>query len=71
MREHLADCSDAHAEIAELGGVLPVLDASVPVVEPSAGLRARIMAAAAADLEARCGRPGSAGDGGRRRGDRQ
>ena len=52
MRAHLATCSDAHAEIAELGGVLPVLDASVPVVEPPAGLKARIMAAAAADLEA-------------------
>ena len=38
MRAHLATCSDAHAEIAELGGVLPVLDASVPVVEPPAGL---------------------------------
>jgi anti-sigma-K factor RskA len=58
VRAHLATCSDAHAEIAELGGVLPVLDASVPVVEPPAGLRARIMAAAAADLEARAGAPG-------------
>ena len=53
VRAHLETCSDAHAEIAELGGVLPVLDASVPVVEPPAGLKARIMAAAAADLEAR------------------
>ena len=43
VRAHLATCSDAHAEIAELGGVLPVLDASVPVVEPPASLRARIM----------------------------
>jgi hypothetical protein len=53
VREHLATCADAHAEIAELGGVLPVLDASVPQVEPSAGLKTRLMAAAAADLEAR------------------
>jgi hypothetical protein len=53
VREHLATCADAHAEIAELGGVLPVLDASVPQVEPSAGLKTRLMAAAAADLDAR------------------
>ncbi len=53
VRAHLDACTDAHAEIAELGGVLPVLDASVPIVEPPAELRARIMAAAAADLEAR------------------
>ena len=34
VRQHLATCADAHAEIAELGSVLPALDASVPVVEP-------------------------------------
>ena len=33
--------------------MLPVLLESVPVVEPSAALKGRIMAAAAADLEAR------------------
>ena len=53
VRAHLATCADAHAEIAELGGVLPVLAESVPIVEPPAGLKARIMAAAAADLAAR------------------
>jgi anti-sigma-K factor RskA len=53
VREHLADCPEAHEEIAELGGVLPVLAASVPVVEPPAGLGDRIRAAAAADLAAR------------------
>ncbi len=53
IHAHLATCSDAHAEIAELGSVLPILDASVPMVEPSAGLKGRIMAAAAADLEGR------------------
>ena len=30
VRAHLATCDDAHAEIAELGGVLPALAASVP-----------------------------------------
>lgn len=53
VRAHLADCPDAHAEIGELGGVLPALAASVPQVEPSPALKARILAAAAADLEAR------------------
>lgn len=53
VRAHLADCADAHAEIAELGGVLPVLAASVPQVEPRPALKARILAAAAADLETR------------------
>lgn len=53
VRAHLATCEDAHEEIAELGGVLPALAASVPVVDPPAGLKARIMAAAAADLEER------------------
>ena len=50
VRAHLATCPDAHPEIAEAGSVLPVLAASVPVVEPPEGLRCRIMAAAAADL---------------------
>lgn len=53
VRDHLADCADAHAEVADLGGVLPALAASVPQVEPRPELKARILAAAAADLEAR------------------
>ncbi len=52
VRAHLASCSDAHAEIAELGSVLPVLDASVPVVEPPVALKGRILAAAAAERPA-------------------
>ena len=55
VREHLATCSDAHVEIAELASVLPELQASVPVVEPPAALRGRIMEAAAADLAERGG----------------
>jgi anti-sigma-K factor RskA len=55
VRAHLDSCDDAHAEIRELGGVLPVLNESVPFVEPAAGLKSRIMAAAAADLAAREG----------------
>jgi anti-sigma-K factor RskA len=57
VRAHLVTCEDAHAEIVELGGVLPALAESVPVVEPPVGLKARIMAAAAADLEERTARP--------------
>jgi anti-sigma-K factor RskA len=55
VRAHLASCDDAHAEIDELAGVLPVLGESVPVVEPPAALKGRIMEAAAADLEERRG----------------
>ncbi|HEX6868271.1 MAG TPA: anti-sigma factor [Candidatus Limnocylindrales bacterium] len=55
VRAHLATCPEDHSEIAELGSVLPVIAASVPVVEPSEGLKARIMAAAAADLAERGG----------------
>lgn len=50
VRAHLVACDDAHAEVAELAGALPILAESVPVVEPSAGLKDRIMAAAAEDL---------------------
>lgn len=53
IRAHLATCDDPHAEIAELGSVLPVLDASVPQISPSADLKSRIMAAATADLAER------------------
>jgi hypothetical protein len=53
VREHLAGCSDPHAEFAELGGVIPALQTATPVVEPPASLKTRLMAAAAADLEAR------------------
>jgi len=53
VREHLATCPEAHEEIAELGGVVPVLAASVPVVEPPPGLKARVLAAAQADLDDR------------------
>jgi pyruvate/2-oxoglutarate dehydrogenase complex dihydrolipoamide acyltransferase (E2) component len=51
VRSHLASCGDAHVEIDELAAVLPVLGESVPVVEPPAALKGRIMEAAAADLE--------------------
>ena len=50
---HLASCAQSHAEFDELGGMVPVLQASLLPVEPPPALKDRIMAAAAADLEAR------------------
>ena len=55
VRAHLASCREPHEEIGELGGVLPALAEAVPIVEPPAGLKGRIMAAAAADIAARQG----------------
>ncbi len=60
VREHLAGCSDPHAEFAELGGVIPALQTAIPVVEPPASLKTRVMAAAAADLETRRAEPAAA-----------
>lgn len=58
VRAHLAgDHASEHPEIGELGAVLPALLESVPVVEPPASLKGRVMAAAAADLAARGGAP--------------
>jgi anti-sigma-K factor RskA len=53
VRAHVAACADPHAELHELGSVLTALAESVPVVEPPAALKGRILAAAAADLDAR------------------
>jgi len=53
MRAHLAGHPDGHPEVAEIGAVIPALVELVPIVEPPAGLKDRIMAAAAADLAAR------------------
>ncbi|MEA2519597.1 MAG: hypothetical protein QOF49_1677 [Chloroflexota bacterium] len=53
VAEHVRTCADAHAEMEELGGVVPYLDETIPLVEPPARLRDRIMAAAAEDLAAR------------------
>jgi anti-sigma-K factor RskA len=55
VRAHLAGHEDAHPEIGELGSVIPAFAEVIPVVEPPEGLKARIMAAAAADLAARGG----------------
>jgi hypothetical protein len=53
VRAHLASCPESHDEFVELAGVVPVLHAAVQPVAPPPALKDRIMAAAAADLEAR------------------
>ncbi len=58
VRRHLADCPELHAEMAELNSVVPALFAAVEPIAPPVGLRDRIRAAAAMDLEAR--RPAAA-----------
>jgi Anti-sigma-K factor rskA/Putative zinc-finger len=55
VRAHLASCADPHLEFAELGGMVAVLQASLRPVDPPPALKDRIMAAAAADLDARRG----------------
>jgi anti-sigma-K factor RskA len=52
VRDHLASCAEPHPELAELGGVVPHLAESVAPVEPPVALRARILAAAAAERPA-------------------
>jgi anti-sigma-K factor RskA len=52
VRRHLADCPELHAEMAELNSAVPALFEAVEPVAPPADLKARILAAAAADLEA-------------------
>lgn len=51
VREHLRTCGEPHSEFDELGGVVQYLAESFEfdLVEPPAGLRDRIMAAAAAE----------------------
>ena len=49
VREHLRTCPQSHDAFAELGSVVPALAESVEQVEPPSALKARILAAAAAD----------------------
>ena len=52
VQAHLDGC-DLHAEIDELGGVVPYLAQAVPVAEPPAWLRESVIAAAKADARGR------------------
>ncbi len=51
VREHLAGCDDAHAELLELGEAATSLLETVEPADPPADLKSRLLAAAAADLE--------------------
>ena len=51
VRRHLAECPEAHPEMAELHSVVPALFEVVELVSPPAGLKDRILAAAAADTQ--------------------
>jgi anti-sigma factor RsiW len=55
VTEHLRTCPDIHQEVANLGEMTAYLDETIPLVEPPASLRSRILAAAADDLAARRG----------------
>jgi anti-sigma factor RsiW len=57
VRRHLAGCPEAHAEVAELGSVVPALFEAVDLIEPPSSLRDRIMVAAAAEHAHLAGRP--------------
>jgi anti-sigma-K factor RskA len=49
VRRHLAECPEAHPEMAELHSVVPALFETVELVAAPAGLKERILAAAAAE----------------------
>ena len=51
VREHLAACSEAHEEVLAFGEAAAALLETVEPVAPPPALKARLMAAAAADLE--------------------
>lgn len=51
VREHLAGCPDAHDELLAFGEASSALLATVEPVAPPPALKARLLAAAAADLE--------------------
>ena len=52
VREHLAGCDDAHAELLELGEAATSLLETVEPADPPAALKSRLLAAAEADLAA-------------------
>ncbi len=61
VRDHLAACDQPHPEVRELGGVVSYIGDTLVPIEPSAGLRASVIAAARADLEGRKAAPATNG----------
>lgn len=60
VRRHLAACPEAHPEMAELHSVVPALFEVAEPVAPPAGLKDRILAAAAADTQRAAAAPPAA-----------
>ena len=60
VRRHLAACPEPHPEMAELHSVVPALFEVVEQVAPPAGLKDRILAAAAADVQRAAAAPQAA-----------
>jgi Anti-sigma-K factor rskA/Putative zinc-finger len=52
LREHLATCSQPHPEFEAFGGIAQYFDETVELIEPPASLKARVLAAAAAEPRA-------------------
>ena len=52
VRMHVAACPEAHAEVTELGAVVPALFETIDQVDAPAGLKERILASAAAEQAA-------------------
>lgn len=61
VHAHLTECPEAHAEALEFGGLVGSLARSIEPVEPPAGLRSRILRAAAAEPVAPGAEPRVAG----------
>ena len=53
VREHLATCGEPHPEFEAFGGVVQYFDETVELMEPPAALKARVLAAVAAEPQAR------------------
>jgi hypothetical protein len=53
VRRHLRACRRPHPELAEFGGVVPYLGGSLEPVEPPRHLRAAVLAAVQAEMDAR------------------
>jgi hypothetical protein len=53
VREHLATCGEPHPEFEAFGGVVQYLDETVELMEPPAALKARVLAAVAAEPQVR------------------
>ncbi len=63
VRDHLSLCPEAHAELTEMGSVLPYIGEALQPVEPPRHLRTAVLAAVKAEMDARHAADRSAADG--------